>query len=176
MIDVFLAVLETPEEKEKFTELYDKYKNLLYFIARGRTGSTEDAEECVQETFFYVANHFEKIEEVNSKRTKAYLATIVTGYAIDMYNKSHPEHSLQYDIKDEESDITADFESLELAHAIEKALSEQEKIFMYMKYIYGYKSSEIAEMYKVKDSFVRKKIQIAKTKLRKYLKEEYDYE
>ena len=39
---------------------------------------------------------------------------------------------------------------------------------MYLKYIYGYKSAEIAEMYRVKDAYVRKKIQRAKEKLRKY--------
>ena len=70
MIGLFLNLLDTQTEKDRFTELYDTYKDLLYWIALKRTNNIEDAEECVQETFFYVAKHFEKIGEVKSKRTK----------------------------------------------------------------------------------------------------------
>ena len=88
MIGLFLNLLDTQSEKDKFANLYDKYKNLLYWISYGKTKSSQDAEECVQETFFYVAKHFEKIGDVNSSKTKGYLATIVTGFSIDIYNKS----------------------------------------------------------------------------------------
>ena len=77
MIGSFLNLLDTQTEKEKFIELYDTYKDLLYWIALKRTNCNEDAEECVQETFFYIAKHFEKINDVNSKKTKIYLSTIV---------------------------------------------------------------------------------------------------
>lgn len=60
MIGLFLNLLDTQSEKDKFANLYDKYKNLLYWISYGKTKSSQDAEECVQETFFYVAKHFEK--------------------------------------------------------------------------------------------------------------------
>lgn len=88
MIGLFLNLLDTQNEKDKFIKLYDKYKNMLYWISYGKTQSCQDAEECVQETFFYVAKHFEKIGDVNSSQTKGYLATIVTGFSIDVYNKS----------------------------------------------------------------------------------------
>ena len=86
MIGLFLNLLDTQSEKDKFIKLYDKYKNMLYWISYGKTQSCQDAEECVQETFFYVAKHFEKIGDVNSSKTKGYLATIVTGFSIDVYN------------------------------------------------------------------------------------------
>lgn len=88
MIGLFLNLLDTQTEKEKFMELYNEYKDLLYWIALKRTNCIEDAEECVQETFFYVAKHFDKITEIVSKQTKIYLSTIVTGFAIDIYNNS----------------------------------------------------------------------------------------
>lgn len=87
MIGLFLNLLDTQSEKDKFIKLYDKYKNMLYWISYGKTQSCQDAEECVQETFFYVAKHFEKIGDVNSSKTKGYLATIVTGFSIDVFNK-----------------------------------------------------------------------------------------
>lgn len=172
MIGIFLNLLDTQSEKEKFTELYDTYKDLMYWIALNRTKNIEDAEECVQETFFYVAKHFEKIGEVASKRTKCYLSTIVTGFAIDIYKDSQKIDIIltnDDDLKDIE--YFENFEKIELLAAFDKLLDEESKIFLYFKYIYGYKSSEIAEIYKVKDSYIRKKIQYAKKKIRKYFEE-----
>lgn len=171
MIGIFLNLLDTQNEKEKFTELYHTYKDLLYWIALNKTKNIEDAEECVQETFFYVAKHFKKIDEVNSKRTKCYLSTIVTGFAIDVYKDSQ-----KIDIILNDDDVLDDieyfenFEKVELLAAFDKLLDEESKIFLYLKYIYEYKSSEIAEIYNVKDSYVRKKLQYARKKLKQNLR------
>lgn len=130
MIGLFLNLLDTQSEKDKFIKLYDKYKNMLYWISYGKTQSCQDAEECVQETFFYVAKHFEKIGDVNSSKTKGYLATIVTGFSIDVYNKSK-----KYGFIDIENNNGAEnlsyfdnIETVELSSAIESVLSEEEKI------------------------------------------------
>lgn len=175
MIGIFLSVIEAQNDKEKFIKLYDTYKDLLYWVAFGKTNNSQDAEECVQETFFYVAKHFEKIGDVHSKRTKCYLVTIVTGFAIDVYNKSKKFSSLSIDDKSIYSieDFNA-FDKFELLSAFDKVLDEESKVFLYLKYIYGYKSAEIAEMYCVNDTYVRKKIQYAKEKLRKYFDESGD--
>lgn len=172
MISVFLSLIDSESDKEKFTELYNTYKDLLYWIALRKTNSVEDSEECVQETFFYVAKHFEKISDVKSKRTKGYLSAIVTGFAIDIYNNSKKANIVSLDDEDS-ADIQyyEDFEKTELLTAFDNVLDEESKIYFYLKYIYKYKSSEIAQIYKVKDSYVRKKLQYAKEKLRKHLEE-----
>lgn len=172
MVSVFLSLIDSESDKEKFTELYNTYKDLLYWIALRKTNSVEDSEECVQETFFYVAKHFEKISDVKSKRTKGYLSAIVTGFAIDIYNNSKKANIVSLDDEDS-ADIQyyEDFEKNELLTAFDNVLDEESKIYFYLKYIYKYKSSEIAQIYKVKDSYVRKKLQYAKEKLRKHLEE-----
>lgn len=35
MIGLFLNLLDTQNEKDKFIKLYDKYKNMLYWISYG---------------------------------------------------------------------------------------------------------------------------------------------
>lgn len=170
MIALFLNLLDTPEEKAKFTALYNQYKDLLYWVAFQKTHSVEDAEECVQETLFYVAKHFDKIGEVLSPRTKSYLCTIANGFAIKMFNRAHQTDTVSTD--DEDADDPAfleDFETTELAALISRTLDEESKTFLYLQYIYGYKGREIAEMYGVTDTYVRKKIQYAKEKLKKAL-------
>ncbi len=47
MIEVFLNTLDEQSDKDRFTELYNTYKDLLYWIALKKTNSREDAEECV---------------------------------------------------------------------------------------------------------------------------------
>lgn len=172
----FLDLLDTQEEKDKFTELYNCYKDLLYWIALKKTDNIEDAEECVQDTFFYIAKHFNKIGRIESKNTKCYLSTIVTGFAIDIYNNSKKLDTISSDDKNDESKNNIDelkyfedFDKIELLTVFDKVLDEESKIYFYLKYIYGYKSSEISELYKVKDSYIRKKLQYAKEKLRKQL-------
>ncbi len=173
MIGLFLNLLDTQTEKEKFIELYDTYKDLLYWIALKRTNCNEDAEECVQETFFYIAKHFEKINDVNSKKTKIYLSTIVTGFAINIYNHSNRTDIIEIDNENETTDLKyfENFQKIELLSVLNKALDEESRVFFYLKYLYNYKSKEIAEVYKVKDSYVRKKLEYARRKLRKQLEE-----
>lgn len=170
MIMMFLNLLDTQEEKDSFLELYDTYKDLLYWIALKKTNSIEDAEECVQETFFYVAKHFDKIGEIKSKRTKCYLSTIVTGFAIDIYNEFQKLELISNDDNElRDIEYFENFEKVELTAVFDDILDEESKIFFYLKYIYNYKSSEIAEIYNVKDSLVRKKLQYAREKLKQYL-------
>lgn len=172
MLNMFLTLLDTQKDKEKFTCLYNTYKNLLYWIAIKKTSCIEDAEECVQDTFFYAAKHFDRIGEVDSKRTKCYLSTIVSGFAIDIYNKSINESTAELN-RETENDSSGnafnEFDSVEISVMIDKVLCEQDKIFLYLKYLYGYKSVEIADIYGVKDAYVRKRIQKAKKKLRESL-------
>lgn len=173
MIGLFLNLIDTQGEKEKFTLLYEKYKNLLYYVAVGKTKNNEAAEDCVAETFLYVAKHFEKIGDVESKRTKGYLVTIVTGFAIDIYNKTNRYELV--DIDDTEAQRLSYFdniENVELSCAIDSLLNEEEKIFIYLNFVYGYKSAEIAEIYNVTDISVRKKIERAIKKLKNYFEEE----
>ncbi len=176
MIGLFLNLLDTQSEKDKFTALYEKYKNLLYYIAFSKVHNNEVAEECVQETFFYVAKHFDKIGEIDSGKTKGYLAAVVTGFAIDYYNKENKvDISSSDDDKSDDLSYFENFDALELTHAFDSVLNEEEKIYIYLKYIYGYKSLEIAKMYGISDALVRKKLERAKNKLKKYYKEEnYD--
>ena len=79
MVGLFLNLLDTQNEKNKFIKLYDTYSDLLYWIALKKTSCIEDAEECVQETFLYVAKHFDKIGEINSKKKRFIYLQLLQG-------------------------------------------------------------------------------------------------
>lgn len=167
---LFLEYLNTEQERENFKKLYRQYKNLLFWIARSKTNSDEDAEDCVQETFAYVAKHFDKIDCIESRRTKCYLATIVESFAIDIYNKVQKESDIYFSSSLSTDNNFGEYNKIELLSVFEKTLNEEDKVYFYLKYIYGYSSSEIAEIYDVKDTYIRKRLQYSKEKMRKALK------
>ena len=138
MIGLFLNLLDTQTEKDKFQLLYNTYCDLLYWIALKRTNRVEDAEECVQETFLYIAKHFDKIGEINSKKTKIYLSTIVTGFAIDIYNDSQKAEFIEIENDNETADLKyyENFAKIELLAIIDDVLDEENRVFFHLKYFF----------------------------------------
>lgn len=62
------------EEITKFEEIYEKYWKLAYSIALKVLRNEVDAEDVVQQTFLYLFCHLEKVGDVDSPSTKAYIA------------------------------------------------------------------------------------------------------
>lgn len=169
----FLNLLETEEDKEKFERLYNTYSSFLYRVAMKKLNCREDSEECVQETFFYIAKNFGKIGEIESNSTRCYLATIASGYAINKFKKSKRIEFISID-ELKRTDYTEDLKYFEKYNAIELSLlinklEEETKVYFYLTYYFGYTSTEIAKMYNVKDYFVRRKLMLARNNLRDML-------
>lgn len=169
----FLDLLDTEEDRSKFKQLYYRYVDLLMWIAMDRLKNPQFAEEAVQDAFLYVAKNFNKIGDVESKKTKGYLSTIIQGFAINKYNKEKKvvplpdeyDKFLTFDFDDEKFFDSMD--ALDLKFAIDN-LSDENRNYLYLTYVYGYTSKEIGDMYNISPDLVRKKIQLAKKEVRKY--------
>ena len=61
MLQIFLAMLETYEEKERFEQFYYKYRKLMLYTAYGILNDSGHAEHAVQEAFIRCAKNFQKI-------------------------------------------------------------------------------------------------------------------
>jgi len=70
MLNIYLAMLETQEDKDKMTELYETYREYLCNIAQSILHSKDDAEDVLHEAFLRIANDFTKIGEVSSRKTE----------------------------------------------------------------------------------------------------------
>jgi len=170
-------MLTEEEKNEKFHSLYDTYCKLLLWIAKQRTGSYEVAEECVQETFLYVAKNLEKIGDVHSPRTKGYLVTITEGFSIKAYHREH-KLKLVYDTSDHTELSFADkgetafdaFETVALTMAMD-GLSDEERNLIYLYYVYGFRIHEIAKIRGTSDYYIRKGLNLALQKIKYRLEE-----
>lgn len=152
--------------------LYMKHERLLKSVISKHLTNQEDIEDCLQDTFVYFLQNKHKVKYSTSKETKNYLATIANGLAINKYKKNCKEVLVdEYEMYEENefamcNDAVFNKVSVsELFMLIEK-LDERDKNYIYLTYIYGYTSSEIAELYEVKSSFVRKRLERAKSYLR----------
>lgn len=78
----FLDLIDDYENKERFKQLYHKYKGLMAHIASKKVESQEDIEDVLQDSFLYIAKNFSKVGDINLNSTKRYVAVITEGYAI----------------------------------------------------------------------------------------------
>ncbi len=168
----FLDLIDDYNDKERFKELYNTYRGLMAHIASTKTNSHEDIEDILQDAFFYIAKNFNKIGEIDSPKTKYFVSVITEGFAISKYRKEKKhintlstEDVIEVDIPYYDFDI---YSKVDLNLVID-TLSDEYRNLIYLTYIFGYKSKEIAGIYGLTDSNVRKKIQFAKAEIRNKL-------
>lgn len=88
MLNFYLSILNTEEEKTEFERLYHAQKNTMYHIAYSKLQNSHDAEDAVSEAFLRCANNFSRILEIPCNKRGAFLDVIVRNVAIDMFKKN----------------------------------------------------------------------------------------
>ena len=88
---IYLQVIETEEDKNKFEDIYQKYRGLMYYVAYKRLHHEQDTEDAVHHAFMKIAENITAIDPVSPK-TKQFVVTIVNNRVTDMLrmNGRHP--------------------------------------------------------------------------------------
>ena len=73
MLSVYLAMVDSEDEKDLVEKLYNTYKKTLFNICLAILCNRPDAEDAVHETFIRIINNSGKIKDVDSPQTKAFL-------------------------------------------------------------------------------------------------------
>lgn len=176
---LFLALIETEEEKTKFELLFNEYHEIMYRAAYGILRDQHKAEDAVSHSLLKIIDHLDKIGDVKSGKTKAFLITVVEHTAIDHYRKFKREKTVPM----EEWTATSEFSDY-YTHSGEGALSEEDDIIrainslpiqyavaLRLKYSQGYSDEEIGKLLNLKKDNVRQRIKRAKDKLSTILTE-----
>lgn len=79
---IILMMVDTPEQKRKFAELYERYRYLMFKIAVDILHEHHLAEDALQEAFVRGAKHMECIGQLEETATKRYLITITKNAAL----------------------------------------------------------------------------------------------
>lgn len=171
---VYFALLQNPEDEAQFEVFYNKFYNIVFYIAKDYLKSKEPAEDCAHEVMIFFAKKFHNLpKDFNDKKLMNYIRVVSKCMAIDMYrkNKKHVENVVDTDISDffsiGEEDFDA-FERMDLKMAVDKLPDELKTIF-YLKYICELSGADIAEILNISQPLVRKRCMLGMQMVKEYV-------
>lgn len=166
---IYLQMLETPEEKSKFEQLYLEYKGLMFHVAYEILHNEQDAEDAVHQAFVKIAENIKKIDDPMCPKTHSYVVTIVENKAIDQYRKQQKHQTVEL-IDDIQGTNTYYEGDNDLAKCILKLPARYREMIL-LRYHHGYSVREIAGMMGISLPAAIKLDQRAKSKLKKLCEE-----
>lgn len=84
MLQIYLAAVDSAEDKSLIEFLYTEYKQIMYKTAVSILHNNVDAEDAVHEAFLRVIKNISKFRKYSCKENVSYLVIIVRGIALNM--------------------------------------------------------------------------------------------
>jgi len=140
----YLQMIETDADRDKFAALYDRHRKKMFFMAYEILENQDDAEDAVHQAFLAVIENLDKVGDVDSSETFAYLMIIVERKAIDIHRARRFLSFEEFD----ESFYTVEYPfpgdlGLEI---LLSGLSPLRRDLLLLRYGCGYSIREIAEL------------------------------
>lgn len=165
-VSAFSAHAKTDEEIER---VFDAYGNSILRLAYSYLHNMEDSEDILQETLIRYMDKAPAFE--NASHEKAWLLRVAANLSknkID-YNNIRKTDELNEEL------VTEEKPDLQFVWEAVKGLSSAQREVIHLFYQEGYTTAQIAEVLDEKKSTVRSHLKRGRDKLRKILKEEYDF-
>ena len=143
MLIFLLAALESEEDRQKFTAIYEQYHTQLEDVAMSILKNQTDAEDAVQNAFMQVIRHFEKISEIPCKELPFWLISIVKNESLMILRKRSrivPLPDIE-SLVDTAKAVTQYSELVELL----RQLPDTYCAVLEMKILFGYSDQDIAK-------------------------------
>lgn len=167
---IYLQMIDTPQDKSLFEQIYNTYKNTMYHRAYRILRNTQDAEDAVHEAFIAVAKNIEKFSDVKCHKTRAYLVTIIESKAIDTYRKKQRQPHIE--LIDTALGSYEDAYSDDILTNCILRLPTRQRSVLLLKHAQGLDNREIAKLLGISPAYVRKLEQRAKENLAELCREE----
>ena len=166
---IYLAMIDSPEEKIKFEIIYEQYKNLMFYTANKILGDTRDSEDIVHDAFLKIIEIIDSIDDPKRPQTRS---LITENRAIDLYRRRRSKTVVSFEeeyIGVPNQSVIEQIEDGELLSKAIASLPGKYREVLLMKYARGYSMDEIAEILSMSKENVKKTIQRARKKLSDYL-------
>jgi RNA polymerase sigma-70 factor (ECF subfamily) len=172
---LLMAFREAKGHRDVFDYLYGRYKGLLFHKAWEILHDHMLAEDAVSEAYIRIYRNLHKIDDPDSPRCVAFMATIARNVALTMLRKrgSEATHDLDDDIEDDfdlEESVLASIGSEEIYRVL-AGLDEQLRTLFILKYAYDLPHDEIAAQMGLTTNNVTVKLHRAKKRLASMLLE-----
>ena len=177
---LYLAMLETTEERENFSEYYKKHYGKCLAVAKAITKNQAWAEEAVQNAFIRLITHKEKYFTDERKKTATTIVIMVKGESLNILKREKRlDHLLLEDnepiVANNEPDAFRIVAGKEAYNKVEQHILELDEVnqaLYEMKYIQGLTDSEISKIVNISENAVATRMHRMRKILIKTLKEE----
>lgn len=167
---IYLSMIETPEDKDKFEQIYYKYRDLMYYVANQKLNNHHDSEDAVHQAFVSIIKHISKIKDIDSPKTRSFIVLITERKAIDIMRTSHRDKVVELNEAITGIDIPLPGDH-GIADAISRLPVDYREILM-LKFDNGFSNKELAQMIGISESGIRKLIGRARKALKTELNKE----
>ena len=169
MLMIYLQMLDTPEEKIRFEEIYLKYRGVMYHVAEGVLHNGQDAEDAVHNAFLRIIKRFSRFQETPVKDLAPQVIVIVRNEAISLQRKRKDTAPLEeWDSFAETAESVSDYHSLVETFA---RLPQTYRAALEMKLL-GYSDGEIASKLGLSKTAVSTRISRGRQLLRSIVERE----
>ena len=166
---IYLQMIETPEERSKFEQIYLEYRGLMFHVAYEILHNEQDAEDAVHQAFVKIAENIKKIDNPVCPKTHGYVVTIVENKAIDQYRKLQKHQTVE--LIDEIQGTAPHYEGDNALTGCILKLPARYREMILLRYHHGYSVREIASMMGLSLPAAIKLDQRTKNKLKKICEE-----
>ena len=167
---IYLQMIETPEERSKFEQIYLEYKNIMFHVAFKILNNEQDAEDAVHQAFVKIAENIKKIGEPRCPKSRSYIVIIVERTAIDLYHRNKNHSTVE--LNEELAGIAVPYEGDNTLTRCILNLPARYREMILLRYRHGYSVREVSNMLGISLPAAIKLDQRAKAKLRESCKQE----
>lgn len=179
MLGFYLALIDEPSDKEKFADIYEHYRDMMYRKAMSVLHNSTLAEEAVQESFIKIAKNILKISSPICSKTASFIVIIVRNTSYDILRREKPSVGISLDedinITDnvEMPDINDVFSNVGIGFVLEiiNGMDDKYRDALTLKYLYGYSTGEISKLLSITEANAKMRIYRAKAILKAKLEE-----
>lgn len=180
ILSVYLLALETEEERDKLTRIYEKYYTFMRCCALRYAKDTGAEDDIVHDSILKIIDHMDKIDLDRDDAAKCFLSTVVKNKARDWWRKE--TRRIAVDIDEEEFRVADDGlmpmdavlsqEGYERLVGYITELNDTYRDVCNLKYICGLKEREIAECLDLSPKNVSVRIVRGRQKLMERIRKE----
>lgn len=182
MLTFFYTIENEPTDKEFMVELYMEFERLLFYTASKYVSNPNVIEDIVQESLLKLQKKINTIRPMCHRTLAAYVRSTVRNTAINFLKEMGNDNFLIADIKDEsilivDQDIVLN-EVMDISRyrdliaKLWPQLSNEERVLLEGKYIYGYTDAELGRELGCKADSIRMKLTRARRHALKILHEQ----
>lgn len=177
---LYISMLETEEEKDKFERIYLTYRQRMYKAAYYILRHSEEAEEIVHDSFLEIIDLLERISEKDCHKTWNYIVTIVKNKCFNKLKAQKkmadaPYEEYMENVADQtKRDVIELVMEKEKAEGVAKLLMQLPypyKEVLYLQYYNQLSGEEISKVLGITPENVRKVASRARKKLEKLMQE-----